>query len=562
MLLYHNLNLKDIVSPVNSAKLRELLEATAYNKQETEFLINSFEQGFELGYEGPEFVNLTSPNLKFTIGDDVILWNKVMKEVKAERYAGPFRHIPFLQYIQSPIGLVPKDQGKATRLIFHLSYPRVAKDKVPVSVNANVPKAKTSVHYPDISEAIKICILEGRGCKLGKSDMKSAFRHFGIRKADWKYLVMKAKSPLDGLWYYFVDKCMPFGGAISCSHFQRFSNAVSHIVTALTQKENINYLDDYLFIAYLKQMCNDQLECFIVVCQQINFPISEEKTVWGTTMITFLGYLLDTRRQKIFIPKEKVEAALLIIRDILGRKSKKTTLKEMQRLCGILNFFSRCIVPGKAFNRRLYAITKGLRLPHHHAKITAEAVLDLRTWETFLGHQEAFSRSFADFSHTWYAKDIDMYSDSSRNPYLGCGGVSGNEWFALQWNYNFIVDQKPSIAYLELYAVTVAVLLWCHKFKNRKIALFCDNMSAVQMINKSTSKCRNCMILIRMIVMQGMLHNVHITAKHVMGKANTLSDHLSRRRIRTFKKLTGSKFKQEPEDIPSPLWPMNKVWLH
>ena len=44
-----------------------------------------------------------------------------MKEVKAERVAGPFESIPYENYIQSPIGLVPKS-GNKTRMIFHLSY--------------------------------------------------------------------------------------------------------------------------------------------------------------------------------------------------------------------------------------------------------------------------------------------------------------------------------------------------------------------------------------------------------------------------------------------------------
>ena len=47
-----------------------------------------------------------------------------MKEVKAECYAGPFKEPPFKSYIQSPVGLVPKDNGKDTWLIFHLSYPK------------------------------------------------------------------------------------------------------------------------------------------------------------------------------------------------------------------------------------------------------------------------------------------------------------------------------------------------------------------------------------------------------------------------------------------------------
>ena len=217
-----------------------------YDKIETEFLLDGFSNGFSIGYEGPEDVKITSPNLKFReVGDSVTLWNKVMKEVKAERYAGPLEHIPFDNFIQSAIGLVPKDGCKDTRLIFHLSYPRGKG----TSVNANTPEELCKVKYPDFNQAIQLCLQEGKNCHIAKSDMKSAFRNLGIKPEHWKYLVMKATNPLDGKTYYFVDKCLPFGTSISCSHFQRFSNAVKHIVQFKTKKDLVNYMDDFLFAA-------------------------------------------------------------------------------------------------------------------------------------------------------------------------------------------------------------------------------------------------------------------------------------------------------------------------
>ena len=175
-------------------------------------------------------MKIKSPNLKLNeIGTETDLWNKVMKEVKEERYAGPYKEIPFDNYIQSPIGLVPKDGGASTRLIFHLSYPRLPKEKdiEQKSVNANTPKHLCTVKYPDFKQAIQMCMKAGKNCAAAKSDLKSAFRHFGIKPGDWPLLVMKARSPIDKVFYYFVDKCMPFGAAISCSHFQRFSKCVS-----------------------------------------------------------------------------------------------------------------------------------------------------------------------------------------------------------------------------------------------------------------------------------------------------------------------------------------------
>ena len=84
------------------------------------------------------------------------LWNKVMKEVKAKRYEGPFEDIPYESYIQSPIGLVEKDHGNDTRLIFHLSHPRNA------SLNFFTPKEKCSMQYKNLDEAIKLCMQAGK----------------------------------------------------------------------------------------------------------------------------------------------------------------------------------------------------------------------------------------------------------------------------------------------------------------------------------------------------------------------------------------------------------------
>ena len=118
------------------------------------------------------------------------LWNKMMKEVELGRFAGPYEVPPFESFVQSPIGLVPKDKGLKTRLIFHLSYPRNGD-----SVNSGIPKEKCSVKYPDFDEAVRLCFREGTNCSIGKSDMSSAFGHVPMAKDQWWLLVMKAYHP-------------------------------------------------------------------------------------------------------------------------------------------------------------------------------------------------------------------------------------------------------------------------------------------------------------------------------------------------------------------------------
>ena len=248
VLWYENYNVEDIVTPVDVVAFKNLLVETGYNPRKINFLYEGFTHGFSLEFEGNRNVSRCAPNLKLTIGSRVELWNKVMKEVAEKRYAGPFSEPPFEKFIQSPIGLVPKDKGTKTRLIFHLSYPKDGKS----SVNAGIPKEKCTVQYPEFEEAVRLCSRWGT-CPvfLGKSDMSMAFRHVPIRVDNFCLLILKAYHPTTGRLYYFLDKCLPFGSSISCKIFQDISNGIAHVFRKRTKKSTINYLDDFFFAALL-----------------------------------------------------------------------------------------------------------------------------------------------------------------------------------------------------------------------------------------------------------------------------------------------------------------------
>ena len=105
-------DLQSIVTPVRADVLEQLLIQTGDNKERRNCVVNGFRFGFSLGYRGPTKVKLEGPNVKLRVGTPTELWNKIMKEVKLKRVAGPFESPLFKHYIQSPIGLVPKDGGK------------------------------------------------------------------------------------------------------------------------------------------------------------------------------------------------------------------------------------------------------------------------------------------------------------------------------------------------------------------------------------------------------------------------------------------------------------------
>ena len=132
--------------------------------------------------------------------------------------------------MQSPIGLVPKDNGAKTRLIFHLSYDfkREANEK------------RNSVNYYTPSEVLESGILDeilnlegGKPDKpmiyYSKTDVVSAFRVLPMKPSQRCWLIMMTKHPETGQILYFVDKCLPFGASISCAHFQAFSDVIAYI---------------------------------------------------------------------------------------------------------------------------------------------------------------------------------------------------------------------------------------------------------------------------------------------------------------------------------------------
>ena len=374
--------------------------------------------------------------------------------------------------------------------------------------------------YPEFDKAIQLCIKAGIKCNLAKSDMTTAFRNLGIAVKHFCYLVMKAESPIDGKIYFFVDKCLPFGASISCSNFQKFSDAVAHLVRFKTKEDLVNYLDDYLFVALLKAWCNDQVRVFLDICKQIKFPVSLEKIFWACTCLTFLGLLIDAQNQVVAVRIEKIAKALHLIEEILPKKS--MTLKQLQKICGFLNFLGRAVVPGRAFTRRLYMFTKGCGKlkPHHHIRIQPEIRKDLLMWKIFLDHPMCYARPFLDFSKSRNAQEIEMFSDASRSKSLGFGGICEKSWVYGQWDSKFIEEFEPSIEYLELYAVVVTVLNWLDRFRNERITLFCDNQAVVSMINNNTSSCRNCLFLIRKLVLHSMVLNTRVFASYISSKAN------------------------------------------
>ena len=111
-----------------------------------------------------------------------------------------------------------------------------------------------------------------------------------------------------------------------------------------------------------------------------------------------------------------------------------------------------------------------------------------------------------------------------------------------------------SIAWLEFFAIVVAVVLWGHLLEGKKIIIRSDSKPVVNIINKQSSKkCLKMMKLVRFFVLQCLKSNVTFCAKHMEGKTNNIADALSRFQMARFRLLAQG---AEPHCsvIPQFLW--------
>ena len=157
---------------------------------------------------------------------------------------------------------------------------------------------------------------------LCKDRSSECIRGVPLAVSQFWLMLLRVPHPRMGELCWFLDKALPFGHLISCSHFQRFSNGLRHIVETISGKKHhlVNYLDDYLYIETSEEKCNKLVRIFLRVCEEIKFLVAMEKTEWAASRVVFLGVLLDGNRHCLVAPEDKRVKTLDMVRIFADRK--------------------------------------------------------------------------------------------------------------------------------------------------------------------------------------------------------------------------------------------------
>lgn len=497
-------------SPIDIKRLKIWLKG--YEVAEQKYLLNGFRKGFGLQYSGQQ-ISYESKNLKSAILNPKVLEEKLIKEVELGRILGPFNEKPFSNLRVNPLGLVPKKSG-GWRLITNLSHP------IGNGVNDFIDSKYCSVHYSKFDNVIEKIQILGKGTELGKQDISSAFNLCPIRPEDFPLLGIKYKNR------YWIQKMLPQGASISCAIFERFSSFIQWAFSNYTKSSNIDhYLDDFIFLGKSgTKDCSKLMSDFKHICDDMNIPLNPDKSEGPVTVLTYLGFVLDTDKLEVRIPSEKIEKAKDCINEIIHKK--KVRLNKFQSVVGLLNFFTRVIPSGRTFNCGLYRAMSQAKRPNHFIRISSSNKEDLMMWLHFLEHYNGISV----FSNLDWVSDnkLHLYTDSAGNRNLACGAYLDGEWSVFKWPECWGDEIFKDITFLELIPIVLSFYLWDSKLKGKKIIIHTDNQSLVQIINNKSSRNNRVMILMRQLVLKLLLQNIQIKAVHIESKENGICDAISR----------------------------------
>lgn len=382
----------------------------------------------------------------------------------------------------------------------------------------------------------EVCRLVTHGCYMATVDIDSAYRTVTVSPSHWKYQGLR--WPVNGHDAYIMDTSLCFGLKCAPYAFNQFSNFVKRCLQRRGFVSVISYLDDYWVTGSSFEECQTVQMTLIEILGSLGFLVSFKKCSTPSTCVTYLGIEFDSVSMSIALPKEKLDAMIGEFRFFHGKS--RATIKQLQRICGIISHASKVIKGGRTFSRRMLDLLKGLPPTKKRVRLSNEFLKDLNWWESvsikFNGKELIIPYN--------NGEGLTLITDASKNGY---GYLYGDTWQAGFYNTSLLPEghedllqshhhwqnvtvklEENNINILELIPVWLCIQSHEAEWSNQHVVCYSDNSQVVAMINKGTSSSPVAMNLIRAIFWSSAIHNYHLTARHVRGVDNAVADSLSR----------------------------------
>ena len=514
--IIHDQALCKIITPLRAGAWETCLQAHP-DRLFAQYICKGIAEGFHIGFNREVRISPAKSNMGSAAAHPSVVSDYIAKELLKNRTI-PYPLIP--QQV-SRFGVIPKKhQPGEWRLIVDLSAPEGK------SVNDGISKSLCSLNFITVRDVAAHVHRVGKGALMAKMDVKSAFRNIPVHPDDRLLLGTQWENQ------YFVDTVLPFGLRSAPKIFNAVADALQWIVKQKGVAYVEHYLDDFITVgAPDSDECADNLSTLLHSCSMLGMPVAPDKTEAPTPIIVFLGIEIDSIKQQLRLPQEKLARILKLLRSWSGRRT--GTKKELQSLAGTLEDAARIIIPGKAFLRRIYDAAASLAKSHHHIRLNSDVRSDIAWWLTFMTEWNGISL-FSTLCEL--APSAIVTSDASGH--WGCGAYFTDQWFQIPWSVQPEYADE-NIASKELLPITIAAAVWGPQWQGRKVLSRCDNMAVVSVLCKRSCRDKNLMHLLRCLHFFEAHYRFHLISEHIRGIDNELADDLSRNHLSAFLQKSG-----------------------
>lgn len=352
-------------------------------------------------------------------------------------------------------------------------------------------------------------------------DVKDAFYHIRLWPAHRKYF----RFIVDGVVY--EPRVLPFGMRLSP---WAWTKVLRPVVAALRNKGYtvMAYVDDFAATGCgirpsTAASATVGRVAILDLFKTLGIHVHPTKGVSvGTTKLPLLGFLVDTRRRLLFLPKERLDKIVRLAKALLtasGANARVVSAKALCRFTGTAVSCSLAMPSARFYLRRLYNC-QGKRTGS--TKLSHGAARDLH-WFAHLRTNPGVGRAL------W--ADTVGYLTTDASPW-GWGGHWGDTVPAAGF---FTLSQRNwHINVKEVCAVRFCLLAFGKQMAGRTgtLRLRVDNQVAMHVINSLSSRSAALMAELRRLHKVVQRLGITINATWIASVANVWADALSRQRDR------------------------------
>lgn len=357
------------------------------------------------------------------------------------------------------------------------------------------------------------------GAYMVSIDLKDAYYHVPIHVDHQKYL--RVAIYMGSRVAHFQYQALPFGVTVAP---RVFTKVIAEMAAHIREEPGvfIPYLDDFLLIGDTFQDVKRQLDRTLKILSRLGWQINWEKSSLVPSQTKqFLGIIIDSKKERFFLPQRKIEAIESQIAPLLLEP--KTSVRKAMSLLGLLTATFPAVTWAQVNSRQLQ-----LQILQSWDKLSASLDRDFclspstqasLTW--WLDRENLLA------GRPWRLESLKVLTTDASG--IGWGAHLGDLVFQGQWG--------PEIAgkssnYRELYTVLLALQAAKQALVRSHVQIQSDNATTVAYINKQGgTRSQELMDLTFRIFSLAEGNFQSLSAVFLRGKLNQQADFLSRQTL-------------------------------